>query len=103
MLSSPRNPPGKKLFQIQIVDRHGLKPSRTKLALRSIVQFLPVWAGPIGRLIGVTHVEALGLLVLAIALAVLLADAAVAAFNPRGRSLHDYLFGTRVVLDAGAG
>lgn len=95
--------PGKKLFQIRIVDRHGVRPPRAKLAARSVVQFFPLWAGPFGSLFAVFRLEAIAAVILILAFLALLIDAAVAALGPRGRSLHDILFGTQVVLDAGSG
>jgi uncharacterized RDD family membrane protein YckC len=93
--------PGKKLFQIRIVDRHGLRPGKAILALRSIVQFFPLWAGPVGNLYSAVHLEIVAGLILVPAFLALLADATWATFNPRGRSLHDYVFRTQVVLDTG--
>jgi len=96
--------PGKKLFQIHIVDQHGVRPGKATLALRSIVQFFPVWSIPIGNFILVALPLAIlaGLILLALVAAylTLLLDAACAMFHPRGRSLHDYVFKTRVVLAA---
>jgi uncharacterized RDD family membrane protein YckC len=96
--------PGKKLFQIRIVDQHGLWPSKATLALRSIVQFFPVWSIPIANLIALCLplpiLAGLMLSALLVAFLVLAADAACAMFHPRGRSLHDYVFRTRVVLAA---
>lgn len=94
--------PGKKLFQIRIVDLHGVRPSKATLALRSIVQFFPVWSIPVANFILASRSLAIlaGLILLALIAAylALLLDAACAAFHPRGRSLHDYVFRTRVVL-----
>jgi uncharacterized RDD family membrane protein YckC len=96
--------PGKKLFQIRIVDLHGVQPGRATLALRSIVQFFPVWSIPVANFILATRPLAIlaGLILLALVAAylALLLDAACAMFHPRGRSLHDYVFRTRVVLAA---
>jgi uncharacterized RDD family membrane protein YckC len=96
--------PGKKLFQIRIVDHHGLRPSKATLALRSIVQFFPVWSIPIANLIAaclpLQILAGLILLALLAAYLALFIDAACAMFHPRGRSLHDYVFRTRVVLAA---
>jgi hypothetical protein len=94
--------PGKALFQIRIVDRHCLRPNRTILALRSIVQFFPLWAGPAGSLYTLFGLEPIAAVVFLTAAGVLLIDAMFAALAPGGRSLHDLAFGTQVVLDAGA-
>jgi uncharacterized RDD family membrane protein YckC len=93
--------PGKRLFQLRIVDRHGLAPGRDVLAGRMAVQLLPLWA-----VVAVHVCEALGAPALAAAVvgAAALAvavDVGFALFRRAGRSLHDLIFGTRVVLDAG--
>jgi uncharacterized RDD family membrane protein YckC len=95
-----RTSPGKKLFQVRIVDRYGLSPGRAALFSRAFVQVAPLWvlavlpvttavnAGPLGRLAG-------GIVMIA-----LLIDALWSFFRKDGRALHDLFFGTRVVLDA---
>lgn len=91
--------PGKKLFQIRVVDRHGLMPSQATLAARMVFQMLPLWAGALGlglQLLGADIVLALA--ALAVTLTVFV-DVAFALARRDGRSLHDLLFDTRVTLD----
>ena len=91
--------PGKKLFQIRVVDRHGLVPSQATLAARMVFQMIPLWAGALGlglQLLGADIVLALA--ASAVTLTVC-ADVAFALVRRDGRSLHDLLFDTRVVLD----
>jgi serine/threonine protein kinase len=96
-----RTTPGKRLFHLRIVDGHGLTPGRGVLAARLVVQLLPVWDSV------ATHVcNAVGLGVLDGFLTGgtwvwILVDLAFALFRRGGRSLHDQLFRTRVVVDAG--
>ena len=82
--------------------QHGVRPGTATLALRSIVQFSPVWSIPIANFMLATRplaiLAVLILLALVAAYLTLLLDAACAMFHPRGRSLHDYVFKTRVVL-----
>jgi uncharacterized RDD family membrane protein YckC len=92
--------PGKRLFQIRIVDGHGLRPSRTKLALRSVVQFFPLWAGPLSNVYAAFGLQVIAAVLLLGAFTALAIDAAMAALAPGGRSLHDIVFDTRVVLEA---
>ena len=95
--------PGKKLFQIRVVDRHGLVPGQSTLAARMVFQMLPLWA--VALRLGLEVLEADIFLViagLAIGVMVIL-DAALALLRRDGRSLHDLLFDTRVVLDVSAG
>jgi uncharacterized RDD family membrane protein YckC len=92
--------PGKRLFQLRISDRHGMVPRDSVLMLRSVFQFLPLWASTACFLyesLGSLH---RGAIVVAVTVAWLLADAGTALFR-RGTSLHDRLLKTRVVLDAG--
>ncbi len=92
--------PGKRLFQIRIVDRHGLPPAKPVLSFRAVIQFLPIWTTTVTLVL--TNIG-LGILTALIALAVavgLLLEIILALFDPRGRTLHDRFFGTRVVLDA---
>lgn len=92
--------PGKKLFHIRIVDRHGLPPSKPVLGLRAAIQFLPMWTATVVLILGSLGLGLVsGLVVLAAALG-LLTEISLALFHPRGRTLHDRFFGTRVVLGA---
>jgi len=91
--------PGKKMFQLCIMDRHGKPLARTRLEIRMAMQMLPlmifnipvffILLGPnnLGKLIGVL------LSVLA------LIDLGAGLFAKGGRSFHDWLLGTQVVLD----
>jgi uncharacterized RDD family membrane protein YckC len=91
--------PGKKLFQIRVVDRHGLPPSQATLAARMVFQMLPLWAGALGlglRLLGADIILSLAGIGIAVAVWV---DAGLALVRRDGRSLHDILFDTHVVLD----
>jgi uncharacterized RDD family membrane protein YckC len=93
--------PGKRLFQLRIVDRHGMTPRKSVLLLRSVFQFLPLWAATAYVLYGSLGAGFRGEILRAVAAGWLLADAGAALFR-RGASLHDRLLKTRVVLDAGA-
>jgi hypothetical protein len=98
-----RTSPGKVLMQLRIVDRYGLTPRRTLLAVRAALQLLPVWGTFAASVLilgfGFREGTIVGELVVATTLAVSLADAAVAFARRDGRSLHDLLLRTRVVLD----
>jgi len=92
--------PGKKLFQIRIVDEHGLRPGREKLLVRSVVQMAPVWLTVLAESMDAVHLGPLAALIgvgVALALGV---DCLLALFDRRGRGLHDRVLGTQVVLDA---
>jgi hypothetical protein len=91
--------PGKKMFQLCIMDQHGKPLARTRLEIRMAMQMLPliifnipvffILLGPsdLGKLIGML------LSVFAIA------DLAAGVFAKGRRSLHDWILGTQVVLD----
>ncbi len=91
--------PGKKLFLLRIVDRHGLAVQKPILFARMLVQLLPLWAGilfEICRAMGATY---LGQILASLTMLVVLIDLGWALFHQRRRCLHDLLFRTRVVLD----
>jgi uncharacterized RDD family membrane protein YckC len=92
--------PGKKLFQVRIVDRYGLTPSKPTLVARMVAQMIPVWAGIIAD-----GFEMLGLVwvfwvLVPAAWSVTLIDALAIFVRRDHRSLHDLIFRTRVALDA---
>jgi uncharacterized RDD family membrane protein YckC len=92
--------PGKRLFQIRIVDRHGLAPSPTRLAARAVIQMLPLWGLACLTTCGVLGILLLGQIIAGAATVASAVDATVAVFARDRRSLHDRFFDTRVVLDA---
>ena len=99
--------PGKRLFQLRIVARHGMAPAKSLLAVRSFFQLLPVWAVAAESVLVVglglkwldPFPEDIGGMFELIAFVLIAIDAAVALVDRRRRSLHDLLLGTRVVLD----
>lgn len=91
--------PGKSLLQLRIVDLHGLTPNCPTLAMRTVFQLLPLLSVDIYLTMSEIGVGWLGTLVALAGLAHSAIDAGVAAVRPDGRSLHDLLLRTRVVLD----
>jgi uncharacterized RDD family membrane protein YckC len=92
--------PGKRLFQLRIVDRHGLTPRNSILAVRSVFQFLPLWAALVFQLCASLGRENLGGILVAFAPLWLLLDVLFTLLHRDRIALHDVLLGTRVVLDA---
>jgi uncharacterized RDD family membrane protein YckC len=92
--------PGKKLFQIRIVDRYGLAPSPARLAARSVFQMLPIWGEVVFTTTDFLGFGPLSWIFLATAIATALTDATWAIVSRERRSIHDLIFDTRVVLDA---
>lgn len=91
--------PGKKLFQLRIVDRHGLAVRKPILFARMLVQLLPMWAGLMNDICSALGSPLLGMVLAGFTILVTLLDLGWALFHPRRRCLHDLLFRTRVVLD----
>ncbi len=91
--------PGKRLFQLRIVDAHGLTPRARILAMRSVFQFLPLWAACVHELNRAAGQPYLGTVFAAAAAIWLAADVVWGLVSRKGLSLHDLLCTTRVVLD----
>lgn len=93
---------GRSLMHIRVVNRHGLTPSPYQMTVRSLLRMQFPWFficfslfnDPTSSWFGI----AMGGL-LAISSFVLLLDIAFMAVYDRGRSLHDLVVDTRVVLD----
>lgn len=94
--------PGKRLFQLRIVDWHGLTPRNVILAIRSVFQFLPLWAAALHELNRATGRPFLGAVLAAMSALWLVGDVVWGVFSRKGLSLHDRIFKTRVVLDVPA-
>ncbi len=92
--------PGKKMFQLRIVDMNGLPPTRPKLFARAAAQFGMNWLQSIERILMSLGLAPLLFLVTPALVGLFLVDAGFALFSHSRRSLHDRLFGTQVVLDA---
>jgi uncharacterized RDD family membrane protein YckC len=92
--------PGKRLFQLKIVDAHGLTPARSVLASRAAAQLAPIWIATAWHAMTALWMRPLADLLRALALLAVLVDAGCAFFRRDGRSLHDMVFRTQVALDA---
>ncbi len=90
--------PGRYLFQLRVVDFHGLRLTRRKRLLRNLIRNAPIWIlafsfvsfalnlgtlyaflGPVGEILIIIN--------------------ALPILGPARRTLHDRLFGSHVVLD----
>ena len=94
--------PGKKLLQVRIVDDHGLRPARATLGLRAVLQFLGIWKGLADfYLMHNRQFENLSTAIDIVIGVFVLVEMGFVLFA-KGNSIHDRIFGTRVVLDAAA-
>jgi eukaryotic-like serine/threonine-protein kinase len=91
---------GKRLFQIRVVDSHGLPPPHAVMAPRSVFQFLIVWGIAVLHMLRAIHLDQLAPLLSLVCMVMLIVDLAVTFVTRKRRSLHDLIFGTEVVLDA---
>jgi serine/threonine protein kinase len=92
--------PGRYLFQLRVVDEHGLRPPPRTRALRSMLRNIGIWQ------IALTYFP-LPITTVLLAVLTTFADtiviviyliSALFMFMPRRRALHDLLFHTQVVL-----
>ncbi len=92
--------PGKKIFQIRIVDGHGLRPQQTTLAIRMAIQMLPIWGRVAYEVSSAVAVPLIGYIVFGILQTVWFVSVGAALIRRDGCGLHDLVLGTHVVLDA---
>ena len=90
---------GKHLLNLRLVDRHGQPLRRWRLGLRMAAQMLPLWVFGIVQVLEHFWPDYLDPWVQVAAIWLIASDILVALVNPRGRSLHDLFFATRVVYD----
>ena len=90
--------PGKRLFQLRIVDRNGLTTRQVTLAIRVLIQLIPSWTFVVDAITTEMHLVPLGNLITALASLFIAVNIVVTVITCR--SLQDFLLGTRVVLNA---
>lgn len=95
-----RTSPGRRLFQIRVVDRHGLPPPARTFAPRTIVRMLPFWTNSVVLFSELLNLTLIRYAVGGLGTLVVLADAGCAFFHRQGLAIHDMVLGTHVVLDA---
>ena len=91
---------GHGLMQLRVVNRYGLSPPKRTMIGRSMIRMATMWVFAIAALFGVLGDDLVlqGPLGLFVAILVL-ADCLTFVMLRGERSLHDLIFGTRVVLD----
>ena len=90
--------PGKRLFQIRIVDQHGLPPREPLLGARAGFQFIWAWSLVLGFALNLVALPKVAQIINLIVMLFLMIEIACVIFGRR-RSVHDRVCGTRVVLD----
>ncbi len=90
--------PGRYLFQLRVVDEHGLRLSRRKRLLRSLMRNAPIWAFAVSV---ITFTLQMNLLYAVIGWVdeIFLVVNAIPILGSMRRTVHDRLFGSTVVLD----
>lgn len=91
--------PGKKLFQICIMDKHGKRLNRSRLELRMAMQMLPLLLANVGVSLNLLGTSDLARLTILCGSLFFLLDLVFGFFARERRSLHDRILGTRVVMD----
>lgn len=91
--------PGKKLFQICIMDKHGKPLNRSKLELRMAMQMLPLLLANMAISLNLLGTSDLANLTILCGSIFFLLDFGFGLFANERRSLHDRILGTRVVMD----
>ena len=90
---------GRTLMHLRVVNQYGLRPSRRKMAVRSLLRMHFPWVVIFMTLVIGTPSELLGYIGYIISGLVLLVDIMFMLFSLNGKSLHDLFARTRVVLD----
>ena len=91
--------PGKELFQIRIVDMHGLTPTRAALGTRTILPFLLLWHFAFQAVSDSIGLPVVGYFVGIVALMAIGFDVVTMLVRSDRRGIHDLIAGTQVVLD----
>lgn len=94
--------PGKKLFQLRVVDSHGATASRIQIASRTGMQFLLLWTASVLGLLDELGMALNDIFNNVVVILPLLIEMGFVVFSKKRLALHDKLFRTRVVLDARA-
>lgn len=90
---------GKELLQIRTVDEHGLKLGPSRIFVRTVMKQLPLWGLVALRGLAAVGLSSLGWAAALVLCSASLVNAVFALVRPDGRSFHDLLCRSRVVLD----
>lgn len=90
--------PGRYMFQLRVVDPHGLKLGRRKRVLRGLIRNIPIWVAAFVAVAIGLQMEIFALMLSPLDELVLLIDT-IPVLGPKRQALHDRLLGSHVVLD----
>lgn len=90
--------PGRYLFQLRVVDVHGLRLTRRKRLLRNLIRNLPIWLVAF-TIVAITLDMGSLINILGPIDEIILLINAIPILGPARRTLHDRFFGSHVVLD----
>ncbi len=91
--------PGKKLFQLRIVDRHGSVPGLNQIAGRTAFQFWFLWVASFFGIVEAFGWEIRDGIIIGLALVPVLVEMGSVLVSKQRLALHDRLFRTQVVVD----
>jgi uncharacterized RDD family membrane protein YckC len=90
--------PGRYLFQLRVVDFHGLRLTRRKRLLRNLIRNAPIWILALSIVAFTLNLGAIYTFLGPVD-EILIIINALPILGPARRTLHDRLFGSHVVLD----
>ena len=93
---------GRSLMHIRVVNQFGMRPTANAIALRSVIRMQFPWVVICLQLLrpeSGTPFSVILSVIYILSLLFLMLDIAFMAFNSKGRSIHDLVSKTRVVLD----
>ncbi len=90
--------PGRYMFQLRVVDPHGLKLGRRKRVLRGLMRNIPIWVAAFAAAALALQMDLFALMLSPLDEIVLLIDT-IPVLGQKRQAMHDRLFGSHVVLD----
>ncbi len=90
--------PGRYMFQLRVVDPHGLKLAKRKRVLRGLMRNTPIWMAAFVAAATALRLDVFALMLSPLDEIVFLLDT-IPVLGLKRQALHDRLFGSHVVLD----
>lgn len=89
--------PGRYLFQLRVVDAHGLRLERKKRVLRSVMRNITIWIASLTPVALVMGFDFAAIILSPVDELILLINT-IPVLGPTRRAIHDRLFGSHVIL-----